>query len=104
MPKPKNVLVEIINTIIKRWADPAIPFLYALLFEFAFRNLPKALMPNIQLHVGQIKLRTQLIYSSPPLLKKLNHASCWSNKNARAIDLFVPTPSKEAKTWEIIYF
>ena len=33
----KNVLVEIMNTIIKRWSDL---FLYALLFRFAFRNLP----------------------------------------------------------------
>ena len=35
-------------------------------------------MPNIQIDVGQIKMR--------------------------AIDFFVPTPSKIAKSWEIIYF
>ena len=35
----KNVLVEIMNTMIKRWADLAGPFLHALLFKFAFRNL-----------------------------------------------------------------
>ena len=56
----------------------AIPFLYALLFKFTFRNLPKALMPNIH--------------------------SCWSNENARAVDFFAPTPSKRAKLWAINFF
>ena len=58
------------SIIIKRWADPAIPFLYALLFKFAFRNLPKALMPNIEIDVGQMKMRAQSIFMSPPLLKE----------------------------------
>ena len=39
MRRVKNVLVEIMNTIIKRWADLAGPFLHALLFKFSFRNL-----------------------------------------------------------------
>ena len=49
------------------------PFLYALLLKFGFRNLPKALMPNIQIDVGQIKMRAIDFFSSPPLLRLLNH-------------------------------
>ena len=63
------------NTIIKRWADS---FLYALLFEFAFENLPQELMPNIQIDFGQ--------------------------ENARAIGFYLPTPTKRAKVWEILFF
>ena len=35
-----------------------------------FRNLPKALMPNIQIDVGQIKMRAQSIFKPPSLLKQ----------------------------------
>ena len=66
------------NTIIKRWADPAIPFLCALLFEFAFRNLPS--------------------------IDAQHPDWCWSNKNARAIDFHVPTPSKMLKCGEIFFW
>ena len=61
------------NTIIKRWADLAGPFLHALLFKFTFRNLPKALMPNIQIDVGQMEMCSQSIFSPPPLLKEQNY-------------------------------
>ena len=57
------------------------PFLYALLLKFGFRNLPKALMPNIQIDVGQMKMRSQSIFSPPPLLKEQNYGQLISFTN-----------------------
>ena len=57
------------------------PFLYALLFKFTFRNLPEALMPNIQIDVGQMKMRAQSIFSPPPLLKEQNYGQLISFTN-----------------------
>ena len=59
------------SIIIKRWADP--------FYMRYYLNLRlETLMPNIQIDVGQIKMRAQLILS--------------------------PTPSKRAKLWAINFF
>ena len=61
------------SIIIKRWADPAIPFYYMRYYlNLRFETFHKQ-MPNIQIDVCQIKLHAQSIYSSPPLLKWLTH-------------------------------
>ena len=53
----KNVLVEIINTIIKRWADPAIPFYMRYYLNFCLETFRKDSCPTsrFQIDVGQIK-------------------------------------------------
>ena len=84
----KNIIEEDYEYSNKKMGRSGDPFLYALLFKFTLRNLPKALMPNIQIDVGQI-----------------NVYFC-ANKCVFLCIFWifnVPTPSKIAKMWGIIF-
>ena len=77
------------SIIIKRWADPAIPFYQRYYLNLRLETFRKDWCPT-SIDVGQIKMSARSIFTSPPLLKRhkygklffltSNYAIFWKSK------------------------